>query len=194
MNISLLIRSLACLCLLSIGALAPLQAQNDTSENWEEHLEQAMEHLQEVLEMKHEQIAALQEEMSEVTHHELEVAMKELEKSMKITETELKEMEKHIREEVEMEMATVEVHMQEMEGHFKEAEEKVHVYERELKEELVSDGLIDNLDSHMNIEHKGDQIYLNDKALSPELNQKYLKVLDEFSEKVEEAFRMKEAY
>ncbi len=187
-------RLLACLLLLISLGLQPLRAQRDTEEHVQERLEKEMERLHEIMQIEQEKMAQLHEQMSETHRLAMEGALAEAEKSMRLREAEMQQIEANIQREVTQQMAAVEAELREVEQHMKQAEAQTREYERELKEELLRDGLIPDMDSEMNIENRNEEISVNGKKLSPELNRKYRQLLDAFSEKVEKAFHMPKEY
>lgn len=178
-------RLLAYLLLLIGLGLQPLQAQRDTEEHIQERLHKELESLHEIMQIEQEKMTQLHEQMSE-THR--------LAREGALAEAEMQQVEANIQREVTQQMAAVEAEMREMEVHMQQAEAQVKQYEQELKTELLQDGLIPDMDSEMNIENRNEEIYINGKKLSPELNQKYRQLLDAFSEQVEKAFRMPREY
>lgn len=53
-------------------------------------------------------------------------------------------------------------------------------YLKELKSELVKDGLIDNVDDSINMKYKNGKLYINDKLVPKDLREKYEKMKDDY--------------
>lgn len=91
-------------------------------------------------------------------------------------------------EELDEELATLDVELEGLDEFLKFVEK----FEEKLDKELVNDGIIDNADEDYDFHCKNNVIYVNDKPLPDNLQQKYLDMMNEtFEKKYQKSFHFR---
>lgn len=122
----------------------------------------------------------------------IEAAMEQLEKAMEEHSNLIRIESENMEASLSKALAMVEETLKDKDGYLSELkvelaalEERLGKMKTKLKEEMVRDGLIDNVDDKARIEIKGDDVKVNGKKLNKEQSEKYKKIMEEFDLKID---------
>ncbi|MCB0851010.1 MAG: hypothetical protein KDD63_02110 [Bacteroidetes bacterium] len=182
-----------CIALIMIAFSAATFAQQTIyidADNWDESTKQALEKAMRELNAAQEKIDRSHYDFPE---EKMEKAMRAMEESLALKEMHLREVEAklalneaEIERTVEQAMRQVEEQLRGKEGmlrnleaNLKVMEEQIHAWEKNLKNELYEDGLINSRNEKMQFNMHDDYMEVNGRRVEGRLFQKYKKMMDE---------------